>query len=398
MTAATATSPALSFAEKSFYLDEFHAHTLCFSTSLGDCGEAGLGELFGLCRQLIANDTRVILLVGRDERRRPAINGLRRMLRNEVLGSQTARFFPTRNGRPSLAGVVQAVGPRRGEEDLLNVWDSLRRTPLFVGLVPDKDLLETGQWLTGRLRMLKWVVLEPEGGLAWRNGSQISFMDDSMLTELLRTGAAEWSGVDQRRQTLEAVQKALRTGVQAVNLCAVDQVATELFTYEGSGTLFTLEDYCRIERLGIDDFEEVERLLDRGRSEGFLKGRDRNEIGTILLNGFGATIGQHHLAGVCGLLTKGYERSQAGEIAGLYTFTRFKSEGIGGRLLARIVEEARQSGLRYLFACTTDANAAQFFERHGFGRVPRSAVPAAKWRGYDRQRVARLAVLRMDLA
>lgn len=382
--------------EKSFYLDEFRAHTLCISTRSSDPRD--LDPLLAVVNDLITNDTRVVLLVG-DKPRRPAAKArIGRMLRSRLVTDATAHLFPRRGGRPSLAGVVERLDPQPGPGHLATVWSALRRSPVFVGLVPETHLLDVGQWIAGRLRIHKWVILDPQGGLRAPGDTAISFMDDSMLVEVLRAGEAEWAGLNERREILEAVRSALRDGVQAVNVCAVDQLATELFTYEGAGTLFTLEDYCRIERLGIDDFEEVERLLQRGEREGFLKERDEAQIAAILLNGFGATIGRHHLAGISGLLVEPYARSKAGEIAGLYTMTRFKSEGVGAKLLRRLLAEAKEAGLRYVFASTTNSNAADFFLRHGFRRVRRSDVPAAKWKGYDRQRLRRVTVLRCDLS
>jgi len=386
------------FAEKSFYLDEFRSRSLCFSIQLADLpSPGGLADLAALIRQLIANDTRVILLLGNNGSGAAAVRNVRRTLREQLTTGPTAARLPQHSRRPSLAGLVRALDTEQSDQELSKLWTILRRAPLFAGIVPAQHLLETSQWITGRLRVFKWVVLEPRGGIVSSSGSPISFIDDSVLTELLRTGAAEWSGINGRRNTLRAVQKALRRGVKAVNLCAPAKIEAELFTYEGSGTLFTPEDYCRVEPLGIDDFEEVERLLERGHREGFLKGRDRGQISAILLNGFGATIGERHLAGICGLLTSGYENARAGEVAGLYTFTRFKGEGVGSRLLARLFSEATRLGLDYVFACTTDANAAAFFTRHGFGEVARSAVPAAKWRGYDPTRLRSVTVLKHDL-
>src|SRR5258705_237470 len=109
--------------------------------------------------------------------------------------------------------------------------------------------------------------------------------------------------------------------------------AEELFTYEGSGTLFTRDDYCRVAPLGLDDFAQAERLLERGQREGLLKLRSPEEIAEVLGAGFGATICDRHLAGVAGLLTAPYAAERAGEIVGLYTITRFKGEGIGERLV-----------------------------------------------------------------
>ncbi len=47
--------------------------------------------------------------------------------------------------------------------------------------------------------------------------------------------------------------------------------------------------------------------------------------------------------------------------------------GIGALLVARLVEEARARGLRALYLFTPSA--APFFERHGFTRTTREAVP-----------------------
>ena len=81
----------------------------------------------------------------------------------------------------------------------------------------------------------------------------------------------------------------------------------------------------------------------------------------------------------------------------LYTVSRFKGEGVGTKLLARILEEARGRGLASVFACTTEERAAQFFVRHGFRRVTPADVPAAKWIGYDSERMHRLAVLWLEI-
>ena len=47
--------------------------------------------------------------------------------------------------------------------------------------------------------------------------------------------------------------------------------------------------------------------------------------------------------------------------------------GIGARLVARVVEEAESRGLRALYLFTPSA--APFFERHGFVRTTREAIP-----------------------
>jgi amino-acid N-acetyltransferase len=392
-------SVADEFGEKTFYLEEFRSQTLCFSVSARDGrGDDALERFAELLGGLIENDTRIVLLLGTDDS-----IGTKDV---EEIGRSLQKFLVRGEASPTLPPAVPSTSPadllvdlsRAGgdHQQLEQIWSRLRESPIVIGAIRNHDLIVHSRRLAGRLRVPKWVVAEPAGGIATASGDPISFMDDEMLTTVLRAGTAEWAGMTERRQTLQAIQGALRDGVAAVNLCALDQIERELYTYEGSGTLFTLEDYCRIERLAVDDFEEVERLLERGRREGFLKRREPAEIGQILLNGFGATIGTH-LAGVCGLLTQAYSGERAAEISGLYTITRFKSEGVGARLLARAIEEAAGLGLRYVFACTVDPRAADFFQRNGFHAVRADQIPAAKWKGYDASRRDRVHILRRDL-
>jgi N-acetylglutamate synthase-like GNAT family acetyltransferase len=404
----TAVSPAsraeIELGEKEFYLDEFRAHTLCLAATLADCERPGGFETLGrVARELIGNETRLIVLlgIGESEDVRSCLRRLRARFQRRVLSDETRRYFPAAGGHSPLRDSVRDfTGPTAGDAldaKLESVWQTLRGRPLLVAAARERDLILLAQTLAGRLRVHKLVLIEPAGGISSPAGEHLSFLDDAMLTAVLLAGQAEWSGLAARRETLCAVQEALRGGVHSVNLCSLDGLERELYTYEGSGTLFTLEDYCRIERLGIDDFEEVERLIARGQREGYLKVRTPAEMAHLLFNGYGATIGAHHLAGVCGLEIEPYRGENAGEIVALYTITRFKGEGVGGRLVARVLADARADGLAYVFACTTEPRAQAFFERQGFRNVTPDAVPRAKWIGYDPARLARLQILRFDL-
>jgi amino-acid N-acetyltransferase len=91
-------------------------------------------------------------------------------------------------------------------------------------------------------------------------------------------------------------------------------------------------------------------------------------------------------------------RDRAGEVAGLYTITRFKGEGLGARLVDRVLTEAAAGGLDYVFACALERRARRFFQQMGFTRVRAEDVPPAKWLGYDKRRRARLAVFKRTIA
>jgi N-acetylglutamate synthase-like GNAT family acetyltransferase len=394
------------FDEKEFYLDEFRGRTLLLSVAMEDLDtEEAFTALASVVRDLLVNDTRVIIIVGAPPsgRSEPLLRGLQRRLGPLLFREDSARLFPNRQAQRQAFAEVRPEAGTRPEATtalLVEMWARLRRAPLFVGLVTGLGRTESAalaQQLASRLRVHKLVLIEPAGGVSGADQKQIAFMDETMLETLLGAGEAEWAGLADRRPLFATVRAALLGGVTSVNLCALAGLSRELFTYTGSGTLFTLADYCTVQPLGIDDYEEVERLITRGQREGLLKLRTPEEVARLLAHGFGATIGAHHLAGICALETEAYTADRAGEIVGLYTITRFKGEGVGNRLIARVLAEARERGLRYVFACTTEERAQGFFERQGFRRADPEEVAAAKWLGYDPQRKAQVHVLRLDL-
>lgn len=394
-----------SFDEKQFYLDEFRGHTLVFSIPVEELsGDEAYGRLAAIVRELLTNDTRVLILVRTPDAGcgEQVLRRLRRGLGPLIFGDDTIPLFADRRSRAEAFLSLQGDGFTRNftASLLTTIWSVLRRGPLFVGVLAGATAAEAAafaQEIAVRLRVHKLILLDPPGGIVGADGKQISFMDETALGAMLHVGQAEWAGLAARRWTFDVARTALLGGVSSVSLCSLAGAARELFTYEGSGTLFTRADYCRIEPVGIDDFEEVERLIERGQREGVLKVRTPEEVAAMLVNAYGATIGAHHLAGVCALLTEPYAAERAGEIVGLYAITRFKGEGVGGRLVARALSEARAAGLAYVFACTTEERAQAFFERQGFRSVGTAYVPPAKWVGYDARRKARVAVYRFEL-
>src|SRR6185503_11562694 len=283
-----------------------------------------------------------------------------------------ARTF-ARPGRTARRTPLPAVRLTRDAQDdavRADIWMMLRQEGMCIlgaeGTGPGTRPLDAVA-LAETLDVPKLVFLDPRGGLLEPAG--LSFADENVLDMLLRQGEAEWSGLGDRRELLIAVRHALKSGVEAVNLCAPERIAEELFTYVGSGTLFTQGEYFQVEPLGIDEYAQAERLIERGQREGILKVRTPEQIAELLAVGVGATIWGRRLAGFASLLTSPYAAERAGEIAGLYTITRFKGEGIGDRLVGRLLGDAEARHLAYVFACAVDERAQQFFARLGFERV-----------------------------
>ena len=384
------------FLEKSFYLDEFHEKTLLFALAPGPVDENELAGFFTIARELIREDARIVVVVGDGETARKLEGRFRRL----AAASLSEPLFPDAEDGRRRSIVVEVRAPDPLDlSSLMRLWSLLRAGPISTVWIRDAAwpaIVHYAVELAARLKVHKLVLVDPEGGVV--ADKVMSFLDESVLETLLGQGEAEWVGLGHRRPLIQAIREGLLRGIPSINLCALGGLARELYTYEGSGTLFTLEDYCRVERLGIDDFREVERLFERGQRDGFLKIRSREEIGEILFTGYGATIASGaHLAGVGSLLCDRYREENTGEVVALYTVSRFKGEGVGAKLLARILADARERRLTSVFACTTEERAVQFFLRSGFRRVTPADVPAAKWSGYDPERLARIIVLRMEL-
>ena len=370
------------FDEKSFYLEEFYGKSLLFAL-IPPSGER-LGELDSLVRtlrELRRHQARCIVIV--------SPGALGRVMR------RLGRIAPTGDPPVFNPGAGLRSRPYPPDSAVARIWRALSAGSIVVAVADTNDPAEFtvfAQELASRLRVFKLILVDHQGGLVGGGGERMSFVE---LGRIVRAMRKERSA--RRRSELRAVVRALRDGVGSVNLVAPRGVYDELFSFVGTGTLFTERQYGFVRPVSIDDFEEVEALILRGQREGHLLTRSREEIAELLPSCFGYRVGDEHLAGVCSLLTERYRRERAGEITALYTLTRFAGEGVAVELVKQILNEARERPLRYVFACTAGERAAKFFARLGFRRVGPRDIPQAKWRGYDPARMSRLEIFRYDL-
>ena len=372
-----------SFSEESFYLEEFYGKSLLFAM-VPPAGEraSDFNALIQTLRRLKNNQTRCIVIVSPS-----ALPKLAQRM------GRLAPSGPVPVFNPSL-GVRSRPYPPDGA--VTQIWEGLRAGSIVVASTNDddaEDLVVFAQELASRLRVFKLIFLDRQDGLLNRQGERMSFVESKRIPQATRGIRSRL-----RRAIIRATARALKNGVGSVNLVAPRGVYEELFQFLGAGTLFTETPYGHVQPISIDDFEEVEALIVRGQQEGFLLARSEEQIAKILPSCFGYRIGDEHLAGICALLTDPYRRERAGEITALYTLTRFQGEGVAVELVKEVVSEARARMLRFVFACTSEDRAARFFSRLKFRRVGAKDVPASKWRGYDRTRIARLSIFRYELA
>jgi len=375
-------SAAALLSEKTFYLEEFYGKSLLLAL-VPPSGErlSELDSLVRTLRELHRNQTRCIVIV--------SPHGMPKLLR------RMGRLAP-----PSPPPVFNpAIGlrsrPYPPDSAVAQIWDRLRAGSIVVASTSTddpEDLTVFARELASRLRMFKLIFLDRHGGLAGAGGERLAFVELKRIARVMRRVRGRL-----RRAIVRAAEHALKDGVGSVNLVAPRDVYEELFSFLGAGTLFTELQYGWVRPVSIDDFEEVEALIVRAQNEGFLLERTNGQIARLLPSCFGYRIGDEHLAGICSLLTEPYHRERAGELTALYTLTRFQGEGVAVELISEVLKEARARRLRYVFACTSEHRAQRFFQRMKFRRTRPDQVPAAKWRGYDRARIARIAIFRYDL-
>ncbi len=352
---------ALLFTEREFYQREFRDRTLAIAVPEG----MPLAPLAEPLRELAACNANAVLIT-------PLRVSLAPLGIEPVLRAST----------PRLEGAV---------------WRVLRVQP-WVGIAVARrlDFGDSVRELAQRLGVFKLVWLDALGGIRNKHGARLSFVHRAELRQLLANPARNLPHDEARVPLLREVGDMLEAGIPNVNVCAPEALGDELFTYAGSGTLFTRKRYMRVRQLGIDDFDAADDLIRRGVGEGYLLNRSETAVDAVLAHGFGAFVENHHLAGIGALLPGGDGIS--GEIASLYALTRFLGEGVGVSIAQYGVAEARRLGLAYVFACTTSERVGQFFVRQGFREVPQDQLPDRRWLGYDPERRMQVRCFRMDLA
>jgi len=369
--------------EKAFYLQEFYGKGLLFAL-IPPAGQRlrDLDSLARALRELVRNQTLCILVASED-----VLARVQRKI-GRIAPRQPPPIFDPAHGLRSR--------PYPPDSAVTQIWRVLRAGRIAVAgarTTDPEDLTVFAQELASRLDVFKLVLLARDGGLTEADGHRDSFVQMSQINGLARRERSRL-----RRVILRAAKRALEDGVNSVNLTAPRSVYEELFSFTGTGTLFTRAAYGSVKPIALEDFEEAEAMIKRGQNEGLLLARTDEEIARILPSCFGYRVADEHLAGICSLLTEPYHRERAGELTALYTLTRFQGEGVGIDLVREVLKEARARKLKYVFACTSEEHAARFFKRLKFRPVSPADVPAAKWRDYNRDRIKRLAIFRIDLS
>ncbi len=339
--------------ERAFYVDEFAGETIV--AAIGAPTTATLEAVQRTAGSLAEGRGRLLLVVDR----------------------AAAGGADVRSVLPAEPVVLDAPEGELSAAWLAELWLAITdRREVVVGTEPG-DGASVGARLAVAVRARKLVLTDERGG--WGRPPR-SFADIETHADAFRAQLVDRQG----GAVVAALQAALDGGVVNVNLCRPEDIDRELFTFDGAGTLFTSGSYVALGRLRVDDLPAVERLVAQGTADGLLRPRTRTEVARLAVGGLGArVVGSGHLAGIVSLDADTYRDHGLGEVACLYTVSRFSGAGAGALLIDGLLEQAAESGLHAVFAVTVSEAAAAFFARKGFVEVQHDQIPRAKWAGYD---------------
>ncbi|MBA3280810.1 MAG: GNAT family N-acetyltransferase [Acidimicrobiia bacterium] len=348
--------------ERAFFVDEFAGATIVVALAEPDpITVASVGQA---ASALAGGRSRLVLVVGTRE------------------GSAGYDRSGLATALPSAPEVLTGPADGAGLDWMAELWLAITdRSEVVVEVAAGTELAVAAD-LAAALRALKLVVTDPGGG--WGTPAR-SFVDVHDPARGFEAALADRQG----GAVVTAVRTALAGGVTSVNLCPPHDVYEELFTFDGVGSLFTSGDYLRLDPLRVDDLPAVEALVAQGTVDGLLRPRRRLEVARLAVTGLGARVqSSGHLAGLVSLETAPYEAERVGEVACLYTVSRFSGAGAGGLLVDGLMEKATRLDLRGVFAVTVSQDASTFFDRKGFSEVGHEQVPTVKWESYDTERKA----------
>jgi amino-acid N-acetyltransferase len=192
---------------------------------------------------------------------------------------------------------------------------------------------------------------------------------------------------------LQHAVKACEAGVERVHIVpfSVDgSVLMESFTHDGVGTMIVDEKLESLREATADDIGGILQLIDPFERNGTLVKRDRTEIERDVDH---YTVIEHDgvIFGCAALYP--YPESRTAEMSALTVSPDVQGQGDGERILKRVEQRAKASGLDSIFVLTTQT--MHWFIKRGFAQVDPDWLPEARKRKYNWDRRSQVLVKKL---
>ena len=233
----------------------------------------------------------------------------------------------------------------------------------------------------------KLIYLTDSRGVTNQDGGLIEELTSDDAAKLLRE--ADWLTPDLVRCLPRAI-RANRQGVGRVHIVGYNEdgaLLEELFTRDGVGTIITRDSLENLREARPDDIGGLLGLIEPLEEEGVLVRRSRELLEREIEH---FTVLEHDgiIVGCAALYPYG---SNQAELACLAVNHDFRHYGYGERLMRRIAQRARSSGVRELFVLTTQTT--HWFIERGFVAAGVERLPDEKQLLYNYQRRSKVLIL-----
>jgi amino-acid N-acetyltransferase len=173
-----------------------------------------------------------------------------------------------------------------------------------------------------------------------------------------------------------------------------DALLGEIFSNEGVGTMIYANEYQAIRRARKKDTGSIFSLIKESVAAQELAARTRKDIAERIGDFFVFEI-DRHLVGCVALKTFTEEDGGAAELECLYVSESHQNQGIGYKLMQFIEGQARELGMKRLFALSTQAF-NYFSQKGGFKEGDSAVLPPSRKIRYE-QSGRRSKILFKDL-
>jgi amino-acid N-acetyltransferase len=192
---------------------------------------------------------------------------------------------------------------------------------------------------------------------------------------------------------LQHAVKACESGVERVHIVpfSVDgSVLMESFTHDGVGTMIVDEKLESLREATADDIGGILQLIEPFERNGTLVKRDRTEIERDVDH---YTVIEHDgvIFGCAALYP--YPEARTAEMSALTVSPNVQGQGDGERILKRVEQRAKASGLDSIFVLTTQT--MHWFLKRGFAQVDPDWLPEARKRKYNWDRRSQVLVKKL---
>jgi amino-acid N-acetyltransferase len=192
---------------------------------------------------------------------------------------------------------------------------------------------------------------------------------------------------------LQHCVKACKSGVERSHIIpyAVDgAILLEVYVHDGIGTMVVDEKLESLREAGVDDVGGILQLIEPFEKDGTLVKRSRTEIERDIGN---YTIIEHDgVIFACAALYP-YPEAKTAEMAALTVSPDVQGQGDGERVLKRVEQRAKASGLDSIFVLTT--RTMHWFIKRGFVQVDPEWLPEARKRKYNWDRKSQVLVKKL---